>query len=101
MRQSETDKQERLYTPSPDVVYQEVSGETVLLHLDKELYFGLNPIGGRIWELVQQGQSKERIINQLTSEFDADRDIIAADVNELIKQLLESDLLIESPNIPC
>ena len=33
---------------SPDVISQEVSGETVLLDLQTENYFGLDEVGTRI-----------------------------------------------------
>ena len=35
---------------SPNVISQEVSGETVLLDLDSEHYFGLDSVGTRIWQ---------------------------------------------------
>ena len=38
-------------TLSPDVISQEVSGETVLLDLESENYFGLDAVGTRIWQL--------------------------------------------------
>ena len=36
-------------TLSPEVISQEVSGETVLLDLESENYFGLDEVGTRIW----------------------------------------------------
>jgi len=38
----------------PDVLSQEVDGETVLLNLNSENYFGLDEIGTRIWQLLQE-----------------------------------------------
>ena len=35
---------------SPDVLSQEVNGETVLLDLEGESYFGLNEVGTRVWQ---------------------------------------------------
>ena len=37
---------------SPQVISQEVAGETVLLDLESECYFGLDAVGTRIWQLI-------------------------------------------------
>ncbi|MBT6125779.1 MAG: PqqD family protein, partial [Halieaceae bacterium] len=42
----------QVVTLSPDVISQEVSGETVLLDLNSEHYFGLDEVGTRIWQLI-------------------------------------------------
>ena len=41
-------------TLSPEVISQEVSGETVLLDLQSENYFGLDEVGTRIWQLINE-----------------------------------------------
>ena len=40
-------------TRSPEVISQEVSGETVLLDLESESYYGLDAVGTRIWQLIR------------------------------------------------
>ena len=46
---------DRTFQLSPDVLFQEVSGEMVLLDLNSEQYFGLDEIGARIWSLLESG----------------------------------------------
>jgi hypothetical protein len=41
-------------TVSPEVLFQEVGGEAVLLDLKSESYFGLDDVGMRIWQLLQE-----------------------------------------------
>ena len=36
-----------------DVVHRMVGDEAVLLQLDSGVYYGLDPVGSRIWELLE------------------------------------------------
>ena len=47
---------------SPDVIVRELSGESVVLDLASGRYFGLNAVGTRVWQLIQQGQSVNEVI---------------------------------------
>ena len=82
--------------PSQNVVYQEVSGETVLLDLESEQYFGLDPIGTRIWALIQEQSSVNTIVDRVHEEFEAEKDKIRTDVVALIKRLESSGLVVVS-----
>ena len=41
-------------TISPDVVFRDLDGEAVLLNLALGIYFGLNEVGTRMWNLLHQ-----------------------------------------------
>ena len=38
--------------PHPGVLFKTVSDGAVLLHVEEEIYFGLNDVGTRIWQLL-------------------------------------------------
>ena len=38
----------------PGQVSTNLSGEEIILHLDTGVYYGLDPVGARIWALVQE-----------------------------------------------
>jgi len=78
---------------SDQVLSQEVSGETVLLDLQSEFYFGLDKTGTRIWELLQSGLSIEELIGKMLDEFEVDRETLEADVNALLGRLLDAGLV--------
>ena len=50
---------------SRQVISHEVSGETVILDLESECYFGLDAVGTRIWQLIRDGQDILSIYNTL------------------------------------
>lgn len=83
-------------SPSQNVVYQEVSGETVLLDLESEQYFGLDPVGTRIWSLIQAQANVDTIVDRVHEEYEAEKDKIRSDVVALITRLENSGLVVVS-----
>jgi len=80
-------------TISPDVLFQEVSGEMVLLDLSSESYFGLDEIGARIWQLLSDGFSVGEALDVLLQEYEVSRETLEADVGELLDNLAEAGLI--------
>lgn len=78
---------------SDDVLYQEVGGEAVLLDLASEQYFGLDPVGTRIWDLLDGQTSLDSIHRHLCSEYDADPERIRDDLMSLADALLTAGLV--------
>jgi hypothetical protein len=78
---------------SDDTLFQELSGETVLLELSRGVYYGLDEVGTRIWNLLAEGRSLEETVDVLVTEYDVDRARGAADVLRLVGELEERRLL--------
>ena len=81
------------FSISSEVLSQEVSGETVLLDLAGECYFGLNEVGTRIWQLLQCESSVGEALDALSDEYDVSRDQLKIDVGELLGRLKEAGLV--------
>ena len=78
---------------SPQVVYQEVGGEIILLDLASEQYLGLKDVGARIWQLLQDENELPKIFDTLLREYEVDSDKLAADLSELLGQLSDEKLI--------
>ena len=79
--------------PSGEVLVQEVGDEAVLLDLSGERYFGLDPIGTRIWQLLAPAPVLQQVHASLCAEFDADPARIETDLLALVQQLAEAGLI--------
>ncbi len=80
--------------PAADVLIQKMpDGDAVLLHMGSEVYFGLDPIGARIWEGLAGGESPDDTIAALLDEYDVEADRLRTDRDELIGRLRESGLV--------
>ena len=80
-------------TISKDVLSQEVAGETVLLDLASESYFGLDEVGTRIWQLLQEGAGREQLIDTLLVEYEVERAELERDVGKLLDGLADAGLV--------
>lgn len=78
---------------APDVLFQEVGGEAVLLNLASERYFGLDAVGTRIWQLIEQNTPVADIVARIGDEFDAPGEAIERDVDVLLQQLVDAGLI--------
>ena len=81
------------FSISSEVLSQEVNGETVLLDLEGECYFGLNEVGTRIWQLLQGASSVGEALETLTGEYEVSREQLESDVGELLGKLTEAGLV--------
>ena len=82
---------------SGEVLVQEVGGEAVLLDLASERYFGLDPVGTRIWQLLADSPALAQVHATLCGEFDAAPERIGEDLLALVGQLSEAGLVQVSP----
>jgi hypothetical protein len=78
-----------------DVVFRTIEDEAVLLHLERGLYFGLDPIGTRVWDALVAHGSARPIISELLDEFDVVPETLESDVARLLNELRENDLIKE------
>jgi hypothetical protein len=80
-------------TRNPDVVYQEVEGELVLLDLETEATYALNEVGARCWELLADHDDLDAVVVALLEEFDVDEATLRADLDKLLARLRAADLV--------
>ncbi len=78
---------------SADVLAQEVSGEMVLLDLKSEQYLGLNEVGTRVWQLLQESDDLRNIFNILLEEYEVEEGLLESDLNKLIAEMQEAGIV--------
>lgn len=77
-----------------------LDGETVILNLKDGVYYGLNIVGTRIWDLLQEPRTPPQIQEALLEEFDVDPDRCQQELMELLRDLIDHGLIqitAESP----
>ena len=78
---------------SPEVISQEVSGETVLLDLDSENYFGLDEVGTRIWQLLQETGQLQVVYDTLLAEYAVAPAQLLQDLEKLLSEIQAAGLV--------
>jgi hypothetical protein len=82
---------------SDDVVFRELEGEAVLLNLETGTYFGLDEVGSRIWQFIEQYGSLSTVLDEIEREFDVDRRVAERDLIGLVGQLVSRGLVETEP----
>lgn len=76
------------------VHFQLLDGDGILLDLRNQLYFGLDDVGCRIWQLVRETGSEQGIFAALVQEYPEVSPIeIRTDLAEWLDDLIERKLL--------
>ena len=83
-----------------DVILAEVGGEVALMSVALGNIFVLNAVAGNIWRCIEQPIRLSKLIDTLLAEYNADRDTIVADVEELLRRLSDQSLVTISNHPP-
>jgi PqqD family protein of HPr-rel-A system len=78
----------------PSVISRELSGETVLLHLESGVYYGLDPVATRIWQLLQEGRTIADVCAAMAEEYDVEHDVVRQDVARLVGELRDRGIVV-------
>ena len=83
---------QRIAVPK-DVLVSQIGGETVLLNLVTERYFGLDDIGTRMWVALTTSDSVQAACELLLDEYNVARDQLWHDLLDLVEQLRSRGLI--------
>lgn len=81
------------FAVSSTVVFREMDDGAVLLDLESGVYFGLDPVGTRIWTLLSEHATPQAVCDAMAQEYEVERDVLAADVLRLVGELQETGLV--------
>jgi len=76
------------------VLVRKAGGETVLLNLSSEHYYGLEGVGARFWELVEAHATFGEAVNVLLTEYDVAVETLTADLVTLSTDLHANGMLL-------
>ena len=81
-------------TTSPEVLCQQVDGESVLLDLKSECYFGLDKIGTYMWKIMEQQGNLKSVYEQTLAHYDVEPDTLKKDIERLCNELSDAGLVL-------
>ncbi|HXX44397.1 MAG TPA: PqqD family peptide modification chaperone [Candidatus Acidoferrales bacterium] len=78
---------------SPHQVSCPLGEESAILSLNSAIYYGLNPVGTRIWNLLQKPRSIAELRDALVEEYDVAADRCERDLLELLEEMSAEGLI--------
>ena len=76
-----------------ELMARSVGDETVLLDLASGTYYGLDPVGARVWQLMSEGKPLSTVCDLMLAEYDVARDALEADMLRLLGELQAKGLV--------
>jgi Coenzyme PQQ synthesis protein D (PqqD) len=75
------------------VMVRILDDEAVFLNLESERYFGLDPTGTRMWQLLTGAGTIDTAYRQLLDEYEVEPETLRAHLSELLQRLVDNGLL--------
>jgi hypothetical protein len=67
--------------------------ELVMLSVAAGRYYSLNPVGRRLWELLEQPRTVPELCAAISAEFEVDAQTCQADVVKFVTEMMDNGLL--------
>jgi len=84
---------------APNQVSCDIGSQMAILNLQSGVYYGLDSVGTRVWELVQRPRPFEEIEQTLLAEYDVEPARLAPELRQLCETLAQAGLI--EINEPC
>ena len=75
------------------VAHETIDGEVIIIHLLIGTYYSLDGAGADLWDHLARGRGRADTLALLEQRYDADPELLAETVDELVKRLAEEELL--------
>jgi hypothetical protein len=79
----------------PDVAWQRIGEEAVLMSLAEGRVLGLNPTGALVWSLLEE-RDEDALVAAVVERFDAEPARARDDVRDFVSSLRERGLVVEA-----
>src|SRR5260370_28989567 len=93
MAMSSTISDQSVVVAVKDQVSCDLAGEAAILNIKSGVYYGLDPVGARIWSLVQDPRTVAEVRSTIIDEYDVEPERCARDLIGLLEKLLAEGLI--------
>ena len=76
-----------------NVVSCDLDTEVAILNLKDGVYYGLDPVGAKIWNLIQKPIVLDKLVEKIYEEYDVDKEQCKNDIFELVGEFLDNGLV--------
>ena len=75
------------------IIFQKVGDEIVFLNLNTGFYFGLDPVGSRIWDLLVEKGILQSVFETMKEEYEVASEELKQDILHLVQELQTKRLI--------
>lgn len=97
--EQENDKLDTLLSPVSTVVASKeqvscaLGDEAAILNMKNSVYYGLDPVGARIWNLLREPRKICEVCDAIVEEYEVERERCERDVLDLLERMRSEGLI--------
>ena len=76
-----------------DQVSSDLGGEAVILSMKTGIYHGLNEVGAKVWDLIEQPKTVKEIQELIVEKYEVEPEVCHNDLLVLLKDLQAAGLI--------
>jgi hypothetical protein len=89
-----TEPKDLVYRVSgPRVIFENIDGELILVHMERGAYFSTDEVGAFIWSMIEGRATRAEIAHALGARYEERPEAIMAALGRFLGRLLEEDLV--------
>ena len=93
MEETKSFSAETVVKAAPGQMSCDLAGEAAILNMATGIYYGLDPIGARIWELIEQPTSVSKVRDALLEEYEVEPAVVEGDIKALLSDMASHGLV--------
>ena len=87
----------RSFVRNAEIIHAPVGQEElVMLSVEADRYYSVNPVGRRLWELLEQPRSQDELRVAICAEFDVDDPTCEVDIRKFVTEMMDNGLVHEA-----
>jgi hypothetical protein len=85
---------------APHVIFENIEGELVLIHMAKGSYYSTDAIGAQLWDLIVAGHRTDEIREWMGASYQGDAAEIARGIQGFLVELQAEELIVRAERPP-
>jgi Coenzyme PQQ synthesis protein D (PqqD) len=78
---------------SKEILFSEIDQDKVMIDIQHGTYFGLNPVAGEIWDLLETPHTLSELVDHLLKAYEVDAATCQAETKSVLEHLLKFGLV--------
>jgi len=78
----------------PRVIFENIDGELILVHMERGTYFSTDEVGAFIWSMIEGRASRSEILHAVENRYEDTGEGTVGAVSRFLARLLDEDLAV-------
>jgi hypothetical protein len=76
-----------------NILFSEIDQDKVMIDIERGAYFGMNPVAGEIWEMLEVSHTPQQVIEKLLAEYEIDAETCQTETLAVLQRMARLKLI--------